>query len=85
MLMGAYCPLSSLEDCREGEGEGCLASLVNFTSCLLPVHASPVAAPILIQQLHVCFQLSCYSIVLLAVARTRAAPPMRHQPEDKRP
>jgi hypothetical protein len=32
-----------------------------------------------------CCQFSSYSIVLLAVAETRAPAPMRHQPEDKRP
>jgi hypothetical protein len=32
-----------------------------------------------------CFQVSSYSTVLLAVAKTRAPAPMRHQLEDKRP
>jgi hypothetical protein len=37
-----------------------------------------------IQQLHFHGQLSCYSIVLLAVAETRTPAPTSHQPEDKR-
>jgi hypothetical protein len=56
-----------------------------FAACLLPAHASTEAAPILVQHLHVCFHISSYSIVLLAVAEIRAPAPLRHQPEDKSP
>jgi hypothetical protein len=63
-----------------------LASLASFASfCFQLMPAITGAAPEFVQQLHVCFQLSSYSTVLLAVAKTWAPAPMRHRPEDKRP
>jgi hypothetical protein len=66
---------------------GCLASLVSFASCLLPSRASTGAGSscYLFNKCMFSFQNSSYSTVLLAVAKTRALAPKRHQLEDKMP
>jgi hypothetical protein len=52
--------------------------------CVRAAHASTEAADVFYPQ-HMGFQLSSYSTVLLAVAKTQALIPMRHQPQDKQP
>jgi hypothetical protein len=67
MYVGEYRPVLSPPSggraAEKGRGRGAIQP-GQFASCLLPAHASTGAAPVVVQQLHLSFQLSSYSNLL---------------------